>query len=88
MEFMKAKDACVVGSKWRHVRRGTLYVVSGFCRLEATWKIAVLYIPLDSKGLMTGDVTPIARDADEFLDGRFVRVPDEPEAQADSEMMV
>lgn len=55
------------GSVWRHVKTGKVYAVIGRCRLEATNRPGVLYTRPE-------DGTVWARDADEFLDGRFERL--------------
>ena len=55
------------GSRWDHCKGGR-YVVVGYCLLEATATPAILYA-LDEPE------APIwARDAGEFLDGRFTPV--------------
>ncbi len=59
---------CYVGSLWTHLKTAQLYVVIGFCRLEASNKTAVLYQPVNAACNY-----PWARDLDEFLDGRFER---------------
>jgi len=60
------------GSKWRHKKTDHVYVVVGFCMLEATWKMAVLYTPTFARP----SDPPIARDLEEFGDGRFVEEDD------------
>lgn len=56
-----------MGSRWLHTKSGHECVVTGYCRLERTWELAVLYI-------CQGDPTPVARSLKEFRDGRFVAV--------------
>lgn len=56
--------AIPVGSRWRHVARGTRYTVSGHCMIESTWRPGVRYVA-DADGL------EIVRDGAEFTDGRF-----------------
>jgi hypothetical protein len=69
-----------IGSKWRHTKGGA-YVVTGYCMLEATWKFAICYAPFDApndspRAVPLYPEVPIGRDASEFCDGRFVRMPD------------
>lgn len=65
-----------IGDIWRHVKTGGFYAITGFCILEATWRMAVLYIPVTKSAphTFTDNVTPIARDLEEFKDGRFTYV--------------
>ncbi|MEO0678848.1 MAG: DUF1653 domain-containing protein [Pseudomonadota bacterium] len=55
------------GSVWRHVKSGGRYMVIGYCWLEATAQPAVLYARDEPESEIW------ARDAAEFLDGRFER---------------
>lgn len=55
-----------VGSRWRHVKTGREYTIIGKCRLEGTNTPAYLYVGEDGIAW--------ARDMDEFLDGRFVKI--------------
>jgi len=57
-----------IGSRWRHIKRGTTYVVKGTGIIEATLTVAVIYTA-DADG--TTWVRPVA----EFCDGRFERLP-------------
>jgi hypothetical protein len=59
----------LIGTLWRHEKTGGTYVVIGFAMIEATWKIGVVYLPLDGRGSM-----PIVRDHAEFMDGRFTSI--------------
>ena len=59
-------------TRWLHKKSQHQYFIIGECRLEATNKRAFLYVPVDDR-----NGTPWARDIDEFLDGRFVRVDPE-----------
>ena len=59
----QAESDWTLGTEWRHIKSGRLYVTVGKCRLEATAAPAVLYRGEDG--------TVWARDMDEFLDGRF-----------------
>ena len=69
-ELGKASKLAPVGSRWRHLKSNTEYLVTGQCVLEATANAAILYTPRTGQ-----DNFAFARDADEFLDGRFQRVP-------------
>ena len=62
-----AISAAPQGSRWRH-RKGGDYVVVGHCMLEATVQPAILYRHDEPGNLVW------ARDAGEFLDGRFTRI--------------
>lgn len=55
------------GTQWEHLKTGRIYTTVGRCRLEASGEPAVLYC--GSEG------TIWARAMDEFLDGRFDRLP-------------
>ena len=56
------------GTLWQHQKSGGEYTITGHCMLEATRKAAVLY-RCHETGILW------ARDADEFLDGRFEQLP-------------
>lgn len=58
-----------VGSVWSHTKTGNLYSVIGYCRLEADWTEAVLYVRVDGSTEL-----PIARATSQFTDGRFSRI--------------
>lgn len=58
-----------VGTLWRHIGKGTTYVVVGACQIEDPWAPGVLYMPLSHNHDLPG---PIARSLAEFVDGRFV----------------
>jgi hypothetical protein len=58
-----------IGSLWRHEKTGGTYVVLGFAMIEATWKIGVVYLPVDGHAAL-----PIVRDHAEFMDGRFTSI--------------
>lgn len=60
-----------IGTVWKHVKSGTDYLIAGECRLEATGEPAYLYKRMDGIILW-------ARDKEEFLDGRFEKLPDVP----------
>lgn len=60
-----------VGTVWRHKKTGNVYVIIGTCRLEATNATAYLYTS-SSNGVVW------ARDADEFLDGRYENITPKP----------
>jgi hypothetical protein len=62
----EAKD-WVNGTQWVHLKTGGAYTTVGRCRLEASGEPAVLY--------QGADGTVWARAMDEFLDGRFERLP-------------
>ena len=59
-----------IGEVWRHVKTETDYLITGFCRLEATGAEGVLYIAVRGR-----DTTVWARDRGEFMDGRFSLSP-------------
>ncbi len=63
------------GTRWRHVKTGDIYLTVGKCRLEKTGEPAVLYQLACTDGK---DGTVWARASDEFLDGRFERLPSFP----------
>ena len=69
-----AYERAQVGTVWRHRASGHLYAVVGVCQLEATWRPAVLYVRLNNPDAVQPE-GPIARDRDEFLDGRFEPFP-------------
>lgn len=56
-----------VGTTWQHRRTGGTYRVIGHCVLESSNKVAVVYRDVDGG-------PPWARRADEFMDGRFLRI--------------
>ena len=56
------------GTVWKHIKTGGTYTVVGNCQLEATNRPAVLYVSTN------GDGRTWARDLEEFMDGRFVRL--------------
>lgn len=58
------------GEIWKHLKSGGRYVVLGDCLLEASNTPAILYRKVNPS---VGDPT-WARCAEEFMDGRFVRV--------------
>jgi hypothetical protein len=57
-----------IGSRWRHLKRGTTYRVEGMCIIEATMLAGVIYTA-EADGTMW--VRPVV----EFMDGRFEREP-------------
>lgn len=57
------------GTIWKHLKTGHHYVIVGECMLEENWKVAVLYRRVDGTSMR-----PIARDKEEFFDGRFIHV--------------
>lgn len=57
----------LVGTVWRHKKRGSLYTVMGSCHIEATQTLALLYYA-------SADESWWVRPVSEFLDGRFERV--------------
>ena len=69
-----AYERAEVGTVWRHRSSGHLYTVVGICQLEATWRPAVLYVWLNNPDAVQPE-GPIARDREEFLDGRFEPFP-------------
>lgn len=72
MSLFEAATAAPIGSRWQHLKTDHTYVVTGHCLLEATAKPAILYKHVDGDGLGR----PMwARDAEQFLDGRFFRMP-------------
>lgn len=68
------------GSRWRHLKTGGTYVVTGTVLIEATWRPGVEYV--STSGAIK-DV--IVRDREEFLDGRFELILPEPAAETDEE---
>ena len=56
-----------IGSVWRHLKTGHVYAIVGICKLEHSNAPAYLYRRPEE------DIT-LARDMDEFLDGRFERL--------------
>lgn len=56
-------------SRWRHAKTHHDYIIIGECRLESTSAPAYLYVRADDPAGI-----PWAREKDEFLDGRFVRM--------------
>lgn len=72
-EMSKAVAIAPWGSRWKHLKTGNIYVVTGHCFLEATAAPAIIYT-LEGKN---GDQV-WARDAGEFIDGRFLRQPYQP----------
>jgi hypothetical protein len=68
--ILAVEVAAPINSKWQHVKSGGAYAVTGYAMLEATTRPAICYAH-------TGPEQPIwARDAAEFLDGRFVQITD------------
>lgn len=57
----------MIGQLYRHVKSGGVYIVTGFCVIEATNRPGILYRKVNAGY----DVTWV-RDRAEFLDGRFV----------------
>jgi hypothetical protein len=51
-------------SVWRHVKRGSTYIVDGFCTIEATMERGVIYTSMTDERVW---VRPVS----EFTDGRF-----------------
>lgn len=68
-DLLILRESVPVASAWRHQRTGGVYIVMGYCRIEATARPAVLYASVKGDTDM-----PWARDAEEFTDGRFRRV--------------
>lgn len=65
-KMMRVLSHHAVGSRWLHVKTDREYTIIGKCRLEGTNAPAYLYV---------GDDEIVwARDMDEFLDGRFVKI--------------
>lgn len=56
-----------LGTTWKHARTGGTYKVIGHCVLESNGLAAVIYRD-------TAGGPPWARRADEFMDGRFLRL--------------
>lgn len=56
-----------IGSRWRHLKRGTTYRVQGGCIIEATMQTAVIYVA-------EADGTTWVRPLAEFMDGRFSKI--------------
>ena len=69
-ELEDADKLAPSGSRWRHLKSDTDYLVTGHCVLEATGKAAIMYTPMKGPADFA-----FARDSDEFLDGRFLRLP-------------
>lgn len=71
-QLLQELDAVIskapVGSEWRHLKSGGVYQVVDFCFLESTASPAIMY------GKREPNAPVWARDAAEFLDGRFVRL--------------
>ncbi len=63
-------DTIEVGDFWRHKESGNVYRVTGFCMLEKSFDLAVLYI----EETAIDESLPWARDKQEFLDGRFEKI--------------
>jgi hypothetical protein len=57
-----------ISTLWRHRKTGGVYVISGFCQIEATNELGVLYSSVQTEGPLW--CRPLA----EFIDGRFVRL--------------
>lgn len=66
----------MIGSVWKHIKTGNLYIVIGECQMEAEWEPGVLYIRSDGNS-----ERPIARNRSQFLDGRFQQIVIDPKAQ-------
>lgn len=64
MEIAAPARLTPVGSRWKHLGRGTTYTVVGHCMIEETWRPGVRY-SADADGL------EIVRDGALFTDGRF-----------------
>lgn len=62
-----------VGTVWRHKKTGHFYVIVGRCQLERDWQLAIQYVRLNNPEAVQSD-GPIARDFNEFMDGRFIPV--------------
>lgn len=56
-----------VGSRWRHLRTGGYYIVTGLAMSEGDLTMLVCYRNVKSDP----DTVPWARPAEQFLDGRF-----------------
>lgn len=63
-------DRAEVGTVWRHSKNGHFYVIVGRCQLEREWQPAVQYVRLNNPDPVQ-PVGPIAREFNEFMDGRF-----------------
>ena len=57
------------GSIWKHSITQRHYIVTGHCRLEASWEYGVICLPID--GPVRRPILPIVREAKIFMDGRF-----------------
>jgi hypothetical protein len=57
-----------ISTLWRHRKSGGVYTISGFCQIEATNELGVLYSSVQTEGPLW--CRPFA----EFTDGRFVRL--------------
>jgi len=57
-------------SRWKHLKTGGIYIVTGRCTIEATLTDAVLY-----RSPVTDDATVWCRPLAEFMDGRFAPTP-------------
>lgn len=57
-----------VGSIWRHKKRGSVYEVVGFCIIEHSMEIGVLYKMTEAD---TEFLFPWCRPLSEFKDGRY-----------------
>lgn len=66
---MMTHNEGMIGTVWRHIKSGHVYMITGLCLLEREWKPAYLYRQLGAPY-----VPQIARDCEEWHDGRFVRV--------------
>lgn len=64
-----AEDAPLL-SKWRHLKTNTEYVVTGHVLIEATCTAAICY----QHPYETPETVVWCRPAEEFFDGRFVRI--------------
>jgi hypothetical protein len=60
--------ATAKGQVWKHLKSGGIYSIVGHCQLEATNRPAVLYASV------SGDGRTWARDEEEFMDGRFIKL--------------
>lgn len=64
--LVAVQELAPVNSKWRHLKSNNDYAVCGYVMLEASTSVGITYAEL-------GPDSPIwARDATEFLDGRFL----------------
>ena len=76
-------ETAAIGSRWKHLKTGGIYIVVGPSIIERTNEPAILY-------QREGDGTLWVRPTDEFLDGRFepVDLPPAADAHDDEERLV